>query len=180
MVQNTVARLTFDQPKRAHAILLLIDLHCQPSRPNQIQLTNVCRRSDLWMCTHLLELNHTGIIPSQPLFSSGGGGCHLTLPSLQYKAISSLVLSVVSWWRLNAIRAGVVLSIFKNLLKTHLLSANTSNSPICRTHTSSEPLYLISLHFTLPKRFSAQCLLQGLLHNVLKLEYYSSNVSHFR
>lgn len=33
-------------------------------RPNQIEVANSCLRSDLWVCTHLLELNHSALCSS--------------------------------------------------------------------------------------------------------------------
>ena len=42
------------QPKRARHF-------AAHGSPNQIQVTNACLQSDLCVCTHLLELNHTGI-----------------------------------------------------------------------------------------------------------------------
>ncbi|KAG7473975.1 hypothetical protein MATL_G00101630 [Megalops atlanticus] len=109
-----LACLVFDQPKRAHVTPLLIELHWLPVAA-RIRFKS-------------LMLAYTVTSGSAPKYLSSiiqaYSPSRLALPSLHTRQPQSRLFSYVvpRWWNElpYAIRAGVSLSIFKNLLKTQL------------------------------------------------------------
>src|SRR4029434_1887691 len=137
MIQNTAARLVFNQPKRAHVTPLLIELHWLP-------VTARIKFKSLMLAYRVL----TGSAPTylnalvradvthRTLRSSSER--RLALPSVQARQ-SRLSFVVPRWWNeLPSItRAGASLSTFKKLLKTQLF----------REHFPSQLTAVTFLHF---------------------------------
>src|SRR4029434_7959835 len=115
MIQNAVARLVFNQLKRAHVTLLLIELHWLPvaARIKFKSLMLAYRVLDGSASTYLNALVRANVTPRMLRSSSER---RLALPSVQVR--QSRLFSFVR--PESTTRAGASLSTFKKLLKTQL------------------------------------------------------------
>ena len=164
MVQNASVHLVFDHPKSARHSAAPWPPLATHGRPNQIQVsnananyTNASLQSDVWVCTHLLELNHTGFfshrVPPRNViwhcqpYTQGNlpdcshvwfldGGTSYQMLSEQGHPSLSLRIS----WRLICTKSTSF--------------PNTCNTLTCLTRTYCALIYLISLHFVILSRFS--------------------------
>ncbi len=124
LIQNVVARLIFNEPKRTHITPLFINLHWLPIAAQCIKfkaLMFAYRTSSGSAPLYLNSLLQT-YMPSRSLRSASER--RITVPSQRATESLSLTfsLTVPIWWNdlPNSIRAAESLPIFKKWLKTHL------------------------------------------------------------
>ncbi len=65
MIQNAVARLVFNEPKRAHVTPLFISLLAPVCSSHPVQDTDACIKNNHRLSTHLLPLTITNLHPLQ-------------------------------------------------------------------------------------------------------------------
>src|SRR4029434_5933886 len=121
MIQNTAARLVFNQRKRAHVTLLLIELHWLPVAAciKFKSLMLAYRVLDGSAPTYLNALVRANVTPRMLRSSSER---RLALPYVQVQQSRLFSFVVPRWWNElpSTTRAGASLSTFKKLLKTQL------------------------------------------------------------
>src|SRR4029434_3463207 len=84
MAQNVAAHLMFNQPKRAHVILLLIELHLLPV----VQVTYACLQSDCCLCSHVVKCSCK--CKCYPRMLRSFNERRLALPSVQAQVMCNL------------------------------------------------------------------------------------------
>ncbi len=125
LIQNVVARLIFNEPKRTHVTPLFINLHWLPIAAQCIKFKALMfayrTTSGSSAPLYLNSLLQT-YMPSRSLRSASER--RITVPSQRATESLSLTfsLTIPIWWNdlPNSIRAAESLPIFKKWLKTHL------------------------------------------------------------
>ncbi len=97
LIQNTAARLIFNEPKRMHVTPLFINLHCYSCSHN-IQGINVCLQNHHWLCTPLPKSITSDLCASRSLRSESES-CFIVPSYRGTKSLSqTLKLNVPVWW----------------------------------------------------------------------------------
>ncbi len=131
MIQNAVARLVFNEPKRAHATPLFISLHWLPP-PGCIKFKTliIAYRTATGSAPSYFHSLVRIYIPSRSLRSASEQ--RLVVPSQRgTKSLSrTFSFTVPGWWNElpTPIRNAESLTIFKRHLKTHLFHHHLTSS----------------------------------------------------